>query len=87
LANDFADRFDISVDWLLGAETKKTAEWVRNFRHNDCVVCSSCGLGIPYLPYWIDCNLETDTEACVNFIGIANYCPQCGAKMKGWYHA
>lgn len=89
VAAKLADVFNTRVEYLLcAADARDEAKWVSNFRHDDCIVCSSCGLGIPEFPYWIDCNRENEErESCVSVDAIANYCPQCGAKMKGWYHA
>lgn len=49
--------------------SEKTAEWLHMFDdYNDWLECSECGYG---------------AEGEVKFGEETNYCPNCGAKMKG----
>lgn len=72
---NLADLFGCTIDELCGrGETKNTGKWVRQKKKpGEAVpeaVCSKCGRDVVY-------------QAIDYRWAFENYCPHCGAKMKG----
>ena len=69
---------------------EREAQWVKNIRHENFIVCSKCGFGLQTgqndgdCVYGLtDCNRESDErEQGFAIEDLANYCPFCGAKMN-----
>lgn len=59
--------------------------WEKNIRGDYSIVCSECGYGLPTDGFaWMECNRTSDEREFTIWIAdVKNYCPNCGADMRG----